>query len=76
MNMHIQDAQACNRIPLPPIRFHHRPHKRLPQHQVRQLMHTQHLCIRLEELCKEPFECEVVDVWIWVEEVEIDVDNV
>ena len=76
MNMHIQHTQTRIRIPLLPLRLHRRPHKRLPQNQVRQLMHAKQLCVSLEELREEELEREIVDGRVRVEEVEIDVDDV
>ena len=76
VNMHIQHTQTRIRIPLLPLRLHRSPHKRLPQNQVRQLTHAKQLRIRLEELREKELEREVVDGWVWVEEVEIDVDDV
>jgi hypothetical protein len=75
MYMHIQHCQHRIRIALNPISFDGRPHGGLAQNQLGEFMQVEQIRIALEKLRKKPFEGLVVDVWVRVEEIKVNIDK-
>ena len=75
MFVQVQDRQDRIRVALFPVAFYGSPHSRLRQNKVRQVVCLQKLGIALEQLVRKPFYGKVIDLRIWVEKVEVDIDE-
>ena len=73
--VHVKHSQDGVRITLPPVTFDGSPDKGLRQDQFRKVMDVEKFRIALEKLCRQSFEGEIVDVWVWIEKVEVDIDK-
>ena len=72
---HIERGEAGVWIAFAPIAFYSRPHERLGEDEVRKVMYGEVLRVGAEELGDKPLEREEVNIGVWVEELEVDVDE-
>lgn len=75
MDIHIQNRQERIWITVNPIHLDRGTNERLAKYQVGEIVYMEVLRIILEDLGQEPFDGGVVN-GPWVEELEIDVDEV
>ena len=75
MYLHVKHGQASVGIAFPAISLDGRSDEGLGEDEVCEIMDGQVLRVRSKELGKEALEGEVVDVGVWVEELEVDVDE-
>lgn len=71
--VHVKHSQDGVRITLPPVTFDGSSDKGLRQNQFCKVMNMEKFRIALEKLCCQSFEGEIVDVWMRIEKVEVDI---
>lgn len=76
MLVHIDRGEDSIGIALLVICFHCRANLRLGQDEVGKIRRMQVFGIGLENLHDQTFECMKIDVRVWVEKVEVDVDKI
>lgn len=75
MHMQIQHCEDGIRVTLSSIAFYGRPNKRLREYEVGQIVQWEYLGIGTEKLSEETLCCEVVNIGVGVEELEVDIDE-
>lgn len=75
VDVHIEHGEERVRIALDAVGFYSGANSGLAEDEVGEVVRMQKLSIGLEELVEETFERLVVDGGVWVEEVEIDINE-
>lgn len=81
MDRQIKDSQNSQWITLPPVGLDGSAHQGLSQNKLRKTMEVDLRVCRIiggvgeEELAEETEEGVVVSLWVWVEEIKVDVDG-
>ena len=75
VRMEIDHTQKRVWIALLSVTFHRRPDLWLAEQEIGEVLQLESVCIALEELCGQPLHSEIVNFWIGVKEVEVNVDN-